>query len=134
MLGAYLISVDSLPHSRFVNFKYVDCLNFVFFSNYQSQKAKDISTNNNVALTFFWNTIETQIRIEGKISKIEPEESDRHWKNRSPFKNALAISSNQSEPIDSFDEFKKIYNRVLQKSNLNLRPSYWGGYRFRLII
>ena len=104
------ICTNLRPHARFVNIKYINNSDFIFFTNYKSPKADDISFNNNIALTFFWNKIETQIRIEGIISKINPNDSDEHWNQRSVFKNALAVASNQSKITKSFDAFKIKYN------------------------
>lgn len=116
--------------SRFVNIKIIDGNHFIFFSNYNSKKSKQFESNNNIAALFFWNEINTQIRIKAKISKLDETLSDQYFFNRKKEKNALAISSKQSEPIDSFDLVKKNYISVLNNSNLKKRPEYWGGYKF----
>ena len=116
-------------HSRFVNIKYLDNKNFIFFTNYNSNKAKEINTSSKIALNFFWSSINTQIRIEGKIQKLDEQLSDEHFRNRDNKKNALAISSNQSEKIDSYENIKKNYEIQIEKTNeLTKRPNYWGGY------
>tara|TARA_B100002051_G_C16734733_1_gene640522 strand:+ start:268 stop:861 length:594 start_codon:yes stop_codon:yes gene_type:complete len=122
------ISSDNKPHCRFINIKYVNENEFIFFSNYNSSKARDINLNKNIALTFFWNLANIQIRIEGEIKKLDEKRSDIHWLTRSVEKNALAFSSDQSKEIASFKEVKRNYNNVLKNEDLTKRPKYWGGY------
>ena len=104
--------------------------NFIFFSNYNSKKAQQFYMNNNIAALFFWNEINTQIRIKAKIYKLDESQSDSYFKKRLKEKNALAISSSQSEHISSFDLIQKNYLHALNNANLTSRPKYWGGYRF----
>lgn len=120
-------SDEKIPHSRFINIKYVNDNEIIFFSNYQSAKANDIRSNKNVALTFFWNSINVQIRIQGTISKLDEKRSDKHWKLRKNEKNILAMSSHQSLPIASYEKVKKNYEKFVNH-DLSDRPNYWGGY------
>lgn len=122
------ISKDNYPHGRFVNLKYIIESDFIFFSNYKSAKAEDFISTPYTALTFYWNTIDVQIRIEGEIKISASNLSDQHFNKRSNKKNALAISSDQSRKAKSYDEILFNYNNVLNISNLEPRPSYWGGY------
>lgn len=116
--------------SRYVNLKIINGEDFIFFSNYNSHKSKQFESNNNIAVLIFWNNINTQIRMKAKIFKLEESLSDRYFAKRQKAKNALAISSNQSEPISSFNLVKQNYLLALKKENLKKRPNYWGGYRF----
>ena len=116
--------------SRYVNLKIVKGNNFIFFSNYNSKKAEQFSSNNNIAALFFWNKINTQIRIKAKIHKLDNIESDTYFRKRQKEKNALAISSMQSTQIESFDKVKQNFFHVLKNEDLKKRPVYWGGYRF----
>ena len=70
---------DQRPSSRLINIKYITENSLVFFSNYDSKKAKDIQHNNNISGIFFWNNINIQIRLEGIINKIDSTESDEHF-------------------------------------------------------
>ncbi len=115
-------------HGRFINIKYVNDDEFIFFSNYQSPKAKDFIQNQNVSLTFFWSSTNSQIRLEGKIRLLDGKRSDNHWRNRSNEKNALAVSSKQSYEANSYDEIKSSYEQVLENADLTIRPSFWGGF------
>ena len=116
--------------SRYVNLKTIDEKNFIFFSNYNSEKAHQFESNKNIAALFFWNKINTQIRMKAKIYKLDKLLSDTHFKNRLKEKNALAISSMQSKHVKSFDLVKKNYLQTLENADLERRPEYWGGYKF----
>jgi pyridoxamine 5'-phosphate oxidase len=116
--------------SRFVNLKMIDNDEFIFFSNYHSPKASQFLSNNQIAAVFFWRTINVQIRMKAKIKKLPSEVSDKYFSERSKDKNALAISSRQSQKISSYEDVIKNYNLVLDKCNLEVRPDYWGGYSF----
>tara|TARA_B100002019_G_scaffold265312_1_gene254768 strand:- start:6110 stop:6706 length:597 start_codon:yes stop_codon:yes gene_type:complete len=116
--------------SRYVNLKIIDGKDFIFFTNYNSTKSRQFESNNNIAALFFWNKINLQIRIKAKIYKLDESLSDIYFSQRQKEKNALAISSKQSEPISSFDIVKQNYLRALDSANLKKRPEYWGGYRF----
>ena len=69
--------------------------------------------------------------MKAKIKKASKSLSDQHFKNRAKSKNALAISSNQSEKIDSYESVKNKYEKVLKENSLVHRPDYWGGFAFR---
>lgn len=116
--------------SRYVNLKYVDNKDFIFFSNYQSKKARQFEISNKVSLLLYWNTINLQIRIKGIITKVPESFSDKHFALRSKEKNALAISSRQSNLTQSYNDVIKNYNRILDSMDDNAaRPLYWGGYK-----
>ena len=117
-------------HSRFVNLKFIKNKEFIFFSNYESPKAKQFEMHSQITALLYWNCTNTQIRMKANISKLSSTYSDEHFKNRSPDKNALAISSKQSSQIDSYEAVIDNYDNALKKSDLNKRPKYWGGYSF----
>jgi pyridoxamine 5'-phosphate oxidase len=116
--------------SRFVNLKYVIDTSFIFFSNYQSPKALQFMSHNQVSAVIFWPKINVQIRMKATIKKTLKSFSDKHFKNRQESKNALAISSDQSQPIESYKLVESKFSSVLEKNNNTVRPSYWGGYEF----
>lgn len=128
-ISSYLKETNEVD-SRFVNLKIIDGKNFIFFSNYNSKKSRQFSSNNKIAALFFWNNINIQIRIKAKISKLDKLASDRYFKKRQKEKNALAISSQQSEPIESFNLIKENYQTTLKNYDLKKRPKYWGGFSF----
>ena len=113
--------------SRYVNLKYIKDNKFFFFSNYNSPKAIDFLSHDQVAANLYWNSINCQIRIKGTIKNASTEESDNHFKSRSIEKNALAVSSNQSKPINSIEDVKLKYQDALNSKDV-IRPEYWGGF------
>ena len=117
-------------NSRFVNLKFIDNDNFIFFSNYNSPKSQEFRDHNQVSALIYWNSINVQVRLKAKIKKTSKEFNDTYFRNRSEDKNALAISSNQSKPINSYSQVKENYNKSLKNGNLKKCPEYWGGYSF----
>ncbi len=116
--------------SRFVNLKFIDNDEFIFFSNYKSPKSVAFESHNQIAAILYWSSTDTQIRMKGRIKKKSVEYNKKYFSKRSFDKNALAISSNQSQPISSYDEVKKKYAKIRSSHSLSSCPSYWGGYSF----
>jgi pyridoxamine 5'-phosphate oxidase len=118
--------------ARYVNLKYINNQEWIFFSNYNSPKATQFNSHNQISAIFHWESINVQIRIKAMIKKTSPEFSDQHFKSRSKEKNALAISSNQSFSANNYDLVLKKYLDVFESENdLINRPDYWGGYTFK---
>ena len=120
-----------LVDSRYVNIKYIEGQDWLFFTNYNSPKAAAFSQHDQICALFFWPRTYTQIRIHANITKVSPERSDMHFHGRSDPKNALAIASAQSQSIDSIQTVIANFDRVLKNADLRKRPEYWGGYVFR---
>lgn len=118
-------------NSRLVNLKFIDNEEFIFFSNYKSTKSIEFQSHNQISAILFWPAIKLQIRFKGKISQKSQEFNERYFKARSLEKNALAISSNQSEIINSFQDVINKFERTKKTKNLSKCPLYWGGYSFR---
>lgn len=116
--------------SRFVNLKFVVNDKFIFFSNYNSPKAVAFHTHSQICALLYWPTINTQIRIKAEIEKTSKEFNDRYFFERSKEKNALAISSRQSEKIESYQKITKDYKATQKKADLSICPEYWGGFSF----
>jgi len=116
--------------SRFVNLKYIVKDEWTFFTNYLSPKAKDFQEHSQISALIFWESINVQIRIKAIIKKTSSDFSDEHFRKRKVEKNALAISSNQSKKVDSFEIIKTKFNKALENSELTKRPDYWGGFSF----
>lgn len=117
--------------SRFVNLKFIKDKEWIFFSNYLSLKARSFDSHNQISALFYWNSIDVQIRIKANIKKTSSKFNNEYFKNRATNKNALAISSEQSKPIKSYDEVINNYNKTLKLSKLDKCPDYWGGYSFK---
>jgi len=120
-----------LVDSRFVNIKYIDGEDWLFFTNYNSPKADAFSGHDQICALFFWPSTYTQIRIHATISRLSPTRSDSHFQGRTDPKNALAISSDQSKPVDNIQTVIDNFDRTLESADLRKRPDYWGGYVFK---
>jgi len=119
------------PSARTLLLKDFNEKGFVFYTNYESRKGKELEENNQGAMLFFWADLERQIRVEGKITKITQEESTEYFKTR-PYKSRLgAWASNQSTVIESrFVIVNKFIKYLIKYGTRNIPlPPYWGGYR-----
>ena len=116
--------------SRYVNLKLVTNDEFIFFTNYNSPKASSFNSHNQIAALVYWPSINVQIRMRAKIKKTTNEFNQNYFFDRSEEKNALAISSNQSKPINSYSQVKENYNKSLINDDLKKCPEFWGGYSF----
>ncbi|OIO99531.1 MAG: pyridoxamine 5'-phosphate oxidase [Bacteroidetes bacterium CG2_30_32_10] len=124
------VGENNKPSARVVLLKDFDEKGFVFFTNYESKKGKQISQNNYAAIVFFWHNIERQVRIEGAISKISNDQSDSYFEER-PLGNKIgAIVSPQSQVIlnsQYLEDLKTKIETKLQNKEIH-RPANWGGY------
>ncbi|MBV6485039.1 MAG: Pyridoxine/pyridoxamine 5'-phosphate oxidase [Flavobacteriales bacterium] len=130
---AMLIStVDEigLPHSRVVYLRSISDEGMVFYTNYNSQKGKNISASNKIAITFFWVELERQIRIEGTVKKVSEELSDKYFAARPRESQLGAWASNQSETIKNRAELEENLKHFTEKfKGVDVpRPPHWGGY------
>lgn len=118
------------PSSRIVLLKDFDERGFVFYTNYNSLKGRQISENPFVSLSFFWQPLERQVRIEGTVRKIEAGDSDKYFNSRPRGSRIAAIVSPQSEVIKSRDwleqHWKKMEAEFAQRETIP-RPENWGG-------
>ncbi|MDC0420413.1 pyridoxamine 5'-phosphate oxidase family protein [Gammaproteobacteria bacterium] len=117
-------------NARFVNLKFVNNKEFIFFSNYKSPKSQDFNSHSQITALIYWNSINMQIRIKAKIKPTSREYNLAYFAQRDKKKNALAISSDQSSQIASYDDVYKNYDKSLKTDCLTECPKYWGGYSF----
>lgn len=124
------VSMDNIPSSRVVLLKAVNEKGFTFFTNYQSNKSKDIESNPNVALNFYWPELEKQVRISGIAKKISIKESDDYFKSRPRESQMGAWLSHQSTAIGLYYNFMDTLNTLESKFKGKEidRPLHWGGY------
>ncbi len=123
-------STDGKPSSRIVLLKEVNEKGFIFFTNYDSRKGKEMRQNNFVSILFFWKELERQVRIEGKVEQIPAAKSDEYFASRPRESQVGAWSSPQSEVIESrsvLEKNEKQYADRFQDQNIE-RPKHWGGY------
>ena len=127
------VTRDGKPTSRMVLLKSFDHDGFVFYTNYLSAKAKDLETNPNVALTFFWPQLEKQVRIEGKVTKTSADESRSYFEVRPRESQIGAWASAQSEVISGRDELEKRQSELeeIYRDQPVPWPEHWGGYRLK---
>ncbi len=122
---------QNIPNIRAVLLKIFDERGFVFFTNYASDKAKEIEENPNVAVEFLWLDLERQVRIIGRCEKISSAESLAYFMKRSRSSQIGAWVSEQSKIISS----RKLLSMALQKMKEKFKngevplPDFWGGYR-----
>ena len=123
-------SKDGIPSSRMVLLKSHDENGFVFYTNYTSRKSKEIIDNPHVALNFFWDALERQVRVEGKIEKIDSKISDEYFSSRSRLSQLGAHASEQSQVIQSYDVItNKLKELEKEFDGKEIpRPNHWGGF------
>lgn len=116
---------------RIILLKEYDETGFVFFTNYNSKKGRQLVENKHAAMLFFWPESERQVRIEGYVEKLAGKDSDRYFKSRPRESQIGAWASDQSTVIRdrSFLEKKVGYYSQLYSSRQVERPPHWGGFR-----
>lgn len=123
------IGKDNYPKSRVVLLKNYSEKGFVFYTNYNSEKGKAIENNNNVCISFFWPSLEKQIIIKGKVTKVSEEISKTYFKSRPKGSQLGAIVSNQSEEVSRQELNDKLKALELEYKNKPIiKPKNWGGY------
>ena len=121
---------DNSPSSRIVLLKGIEKDGITFFTNYESKKGTDMLNNPHVSVNFFWQIQARQVRIQGKVEKISPEDSDLYFKTRPRESQIGAWASAQSSIIKSRKELDDNIESLLdQYKNSEIpRPPHWGGY------
>ena len=124
------LGLDGSPNARILLLKGVDT-GFVFFTNYQSEKGKELEIHAYASLTFFWPELERQVRVRGKVEKVSSEESDNYFFSRPIGSQIGAWVSPQSQMITSREEINSRQQNVEKEfeGKAMSRPAHWGGYR-----
>ncbi len=128
-------SPDGVPAARIVLLKGFSDEGFTFFTNYHSDKGRQLEANPRACLVFFWKELERQVRITGAVSKTPSEESDAYFHSRPEASRVGAITSPQSSVITSREWLDNLYHENqdrMQNSHIT-RPNHWGGYIVRPI-
>lgn len=131
--NAFVLSTatkDAKPSARVVLLKGIENEGFVFYTNYDSRKGKELLENSFAAMTFFWSSLEKQVRVEGKVQKVSSADSDEYFKIRPVGSKAGAWVSPQSSVISGRDELaQKHHNFIIEHENKEIqRPPFWGGF------
>lgn len=124
------ISEDGFPNARIVLLKELD-QGFVFFTNYESSKGKELVASPKASLTFFWPEIERQVRVLGTVGKINEKESDTYFFSRPISSQIGAWASPQSQEISDrtvIEDFQRRLEEKFKESPIQ-RPPHWGGFR-----
>lgn len=119
------------PAARIVLLKDVDDRGFVFFTNYDSRKGRDLAAHPFAALVAFWEPLHRQVRVEGAIERVAPADSDAYFASRPRGSQIGAIASPQSRPIESRAALEALVAEAERAVGgaAPLRPPHWGGYR-----
>ena len=122
---------DGKPSARMVLLKGVAESGFVFYTNYRSRKARELDANPFAALVFYWEPLERQVRVEGQVTRISADESDKYFQTRPRESQLGAIASPQSDVIESREILEQEFRELEEKySDQTIeRPAHWGGYR-----
>jgi pyridoxamine 5'-phosphate oxidase len=124
-------NTDGKPSARTVLLKGYDERGFVFYTNYEGRKAKEIEANPTCTLLFYWGELERQVRIEGRASRLSAEESDAYFASRPRGSRVGAWASEQSRPVEDrsiLEERVRALEAEYEGREIP-RPPFWGGYR-----
>jgi pyridoxamine 5'-phosphate oxidase len=120
------------PSARIVLLKGADENGFSFFTNYESQKGKELAVRPQAALLFHWHELERQIRIQGVVERVSAAESDEYFHSRPSASRIGAWASPQSSAIPNREFLEEAEKRFkVEFGDAPPRPEYWGGYRLR---
>jgi pyridoxamine 5'-phosphate oxidase len=120
------------PSARIVLLKGADQDGFTFFTNYESQKGKDLAVRPQAALLFHWHELERQVRIRGLVERVSVAESDEYFHSRPSASRIGAWASPQSSAIPNREFLEEAEKRFkAELGDAPPRPEYWGGYRLR---
>jgi pyridoxamine 5'-phosphate oxidase len=122
---------DGKPSARLVLLKGADERGFVFYTNYNSMKARELESNAQAALVFYWPQLERQVRVEGRVERTSAVESDAYFKTRPRESQIGALASPQSDVVSSREVLQQRANEFeeLYRDREVERPVHWGGYR-----
>lgn len=122
-------NADGHPAARVVLLKEVSEGGFVFYTNYESAKGRELAANPHAALVFLWLELQRQVRINGRVDKVSPEASDAYFAIRPRNSQIGALVSPQSRIITGREMLEKQFDELSRQSGEISRPASWGGYR-----
>jgi pyridoxamine 5'-phosphate oxidase len=122
---------DGCPSARMVLLKGFDDRGFVFYSGYESRKGRELTENPRAALLFYWDPLGRQVRVEGEVERLPPEESDAYFASRPRGSRLSAVASRQSEVVASRETLDARVAELAARLGdaAPERPEWWGGYR-----
>jgi pyridoxamine 5'-phosphate oxidase len=127
------VDADGMPNARMVLLKGFDARGFVFYTNLGSVKAHELDGAPKAALTFYWKTLQRQVRLRGTVEPVPAEEADAYFASRSRMAQIGAWASKQSTPLESRMAFETAIARYTAKFGISTvpRPPFWSGYRVK---
>ena len=127
-----LATVDNtgLPNVRMVLLKEIESDAFVFYTNYESKKGRELIASGQAAFVIHWKSLRRQIRVRGSVEKAEGKQADIYFDSRSPQSRVGAVASRQSQVIEDRSVPENWYEQALNENGTTPnRPSFWGGFR-----
>jgi pyridoxamine 5'-phosphate oxidase len=127
------VDADGMPNARMVLLKGFDADGFVFYTNTGSRKGAELEAAAKAALTFYWKSLQRQVRLRGIVEPVTPAEADAYFATRSRMAQIGAWASKQSAPLESRMAFEKAVAFYTAKFAVGTvpRPPHWSGYRVR---
>jgi pyridoxamine 5'-phosphate oxidase len=125
-------TAEGRPSARVVLLKGLDRRGLVFYTNYESRKGMELAQNPQAALLFFWPELERQVRIEGRVERVSPEESTAYFQSRPKESQLGAWASPQSRVIEGREVVEQRYAEMaaqFKHDEVLPLPPFWGGYR-----
>jgi pyridoxamine 5'-phosphate oxidase len=124
---------DGKPSARVVLLKQLDDEGFVFYTNYNSRKSRELEENPAAALVCYWVGLDRQVRVEGVVERVSARESDEYFHTRPRESQIGALTSPQSEVIESRQVLEKRFHdfEAMYRDRAVARPAHWGGYRLK---
>ncbi|TDT77766.1 pyridoxamine 5'-phosphate oxidase [Litoreibacter halocynthiae] len=126
------VDASGLPNARMVLLKDIESDAFVFYTNYESAKARELDSSGTAAFVMHWKSLRRQVRVRGIVSREDGEQADAYYKSRSLKSRLGAWASKQSQPLSSRGALMAKVAKVTAEKGLNPdRPPFWGGFRIR---
>ncbi|KQS67813.1 pyridoxamine 5'-phosphate oxidase [Rhizobium sp. Leaf371] len=127
------VDPDGLPNVRMVLLKDFDADGFVFYTNFESQKGREILATRKAAMCFHWKSLRRQVRLRGTVEIVGDEEADAYFQSRARGSRIGAWASKQSRPLESRFALEKAVAEFTARHPIGeiARPAYWSGFRIR---
>lgn len=126
------VDADGMPNARMVLLKEIEADAFVFYTNYGSQKAQEITNSGKAAFVMHWKTLRRQVRVRGHVEREDGPQADEYYNSRSIQSRLGAWASQQSQELSSRSSLMADVAKLTAKyGNSPPRPEFWGGFRIR---
>lgn len=127
------VGADGQPSARVVLLKELDADGFVFYTNYESRKGRELDAGGRAALVFYWADLERQVRVEGGVERVGAAQSDAYFASRPAGSRIGSAASPQSQVISGREELERRVAELAAQhpDGAIARPAHWGGYRLR---